>query len=415
MMDETMTSGQLASAEPPIRSVRRDSRQRIIAGVCAGLARYFGVDVLVVRLAFVVAAAAGGFGVGLYLLAWALIPASSEDLPAARRLRAGRGAVEIALGAGLLLLSLLLVLREAGLWFSDAVVWPLVLVATGGALLWGRSIRAPEREPKARPAGAEEPQSRAAVVSRAGLGAVLVVAAALAFLQAAGALSAARDVVLTTLVATLALALIFAPWVARLARSLATERRERVRSEERAEVAAHLHDSVLQTLALMQRRADDPREVATLARRQERELRAWLSGRVASAEEEQRLTAALEAAADEIERNHGVAVEVVVVGDRGLDGPGEALLGAAREAMVNAAKFGEGSRVDVYAELDDERAELFVRDRGPGFDLDSVPEDRRGVRDSIVGRMERAGGRAALRSSPSGGTEVELVIEGSGS
>jgi signal transduction histidine kinase len=181
-----------------------------------------------------------------------------------------------------------------------------------------------------------------------------------------------------------------------------------VRSQERAEMAAHLHDSVLQTLALVQRRADDPAEVATLARRQERELRAWLAGRAPEAVSTH-LAAALEAAADDVEQAHRVPVEVVAVGDAELDAGGEALVAAAREAMVNAAKFGGGSPVAVFAEVLDGELQVFVRDRGPGFDPAAVPADRRGVRESIVGRMRRYGGRAQIHPSPAG-TEVELAL-----
>jgi len=178
-------------------------------------------------------------------------------------------------------------------------------------------------------------------------------------------------------------------------------------------MAAHLHDSVLQTLALMQRRADDPAEVATLARRQERELRAWLAGRAPGAVST-RLAAALEAVADDVEQAHRVPVEVVAVGDAELDSAGEALVAAAREAMVNAAKFGNGSTVSVFAEVRDDELQVFVRDRGAGFDPAAVPADRRGVRESIVGRMQRHGGRAAINPSPAG-TEVELALPRSAS
>jgi signal transduction histidine kinase len=175
-------------------------------------------------------------------------------------------------------------------------------------------------------------------------------------------------------------------------------------------VAAHLHDSVLQTLAMVQRRAGDPNEVASLARRQERELRAWLAGRPAPGQVA-RLAAALEAAAAEVEESHGVPVEVVVVGDHELDARHDAVVAAAREAMTNAAKFGGGSPVDVYAESSGARTQVFVRDRGRGFDPDAVPADRRGVRESIVGRMERHGGHARVTSEPGAGTEVEIVLE----
>ena len=209
------------------------------------------------------------------------------------------------------------------------------------------------------------------------------------------------------------LGVIFAPWIVRLARSLAEERAERIRSQERAEMAAHLHDSVLQTLALVQRRAAEPQEVAALARSQERELRAWLAGRPAPGQAA-RLAAALEGAAAEVEERHGVPVEVVSVGDTPLDARAEAVVAAAREAMTNAAKFGGGSTVDVYAESTGERIHVFVRDRGPGFDPAAVPADRRGVRESIVGRMDRHGGRARITSGAGSGTEVELVIDRDG-
>ena len=383
-------------------TLRRDPAHRVIAGVCAGIGERFQVDPLIVRVAFIAAAMAGGVGFVLYPLAWVVIPAGEGQ--AAPRL-GGRGSAEVALGVALLALSLLLGFRELGIWFSDAVVWPLVLVAAGGALLWRQSTR--QAKP-AEPEPAPEPvRERAATVSRTGLGVALVIAAGLVFLQATGSLVAARDVVLAVLVVVIVLGVIFAPWILRLVRSLSTERAERIRSQERAEMAAHLHDSVLQTLALVQR-ADDPKQVASLARRQERELRAWLSGRDERAEG--RIAAALEDAAAEVEESHGVQVDVVAVGDRDLDPASEALVAAAREAMVNAAKFGGGSPVSVYAEAANGETRVFVRDRGPGFDPADIPPDRRGIRESIVGRMERHGGRASITSAAGSGTEVELVL-----
>jgi signal transduction histidine kinase len=308
-----------------------------------------------------------------------------------------------------------LTVRALGIWFSDAIVWPLVLIAAGGALIWRQSMGdepAPVEEPPAPPQDVvvEEGRRAAIAVSRTGLGIVLVIAAGFVFLQTTGALGAARDVLLAVIAAVVVLGVIFAPWIVRLLRSLTEERAERIRSQERAEVAAHLHDSVLQTLAMMQRRAGEPGEVAALARRQERELRAWLAGRPAPGQSS-RLAGALEAAAAEVEESHGVPVEVVVVGDRELDAAHEAVVAAAREAMTNAAKFGRGSPVDVYAESEGSRTQVFIRDRGPGFDTGSIPPDRRGVRESIRGRMERHGGRARITSSPGTGTEVELVLE----
>jgi signal transduction histidine kinase len=404
--------------------LRRDRDAGWIGGVAAGIARRFGIDVSLVRLAFVVATAAGGFGLGAYLLGWILIP-PGESGSARSRLPTGRAAVEVALGTCLLLVAVLLAFRELDIWFSDAIAWPLVLIASGGALIWRQSLGGPPEPPDAPPGPAQQPaiaprttaevavaESRraAAAISRTGIGIALVVAAGFVFLQATGALGAARDVLLALIATVVVLGVIFAPWVVRLVRSLTQERAQRIRSEERAEVAAHLHDSVLQTLAMVQRSAGDPSEVAAIARRQERELRAWLAGRPAPGQAA-RLAAALEAAAADVEERYGVPVEVVVVGDRELDANHDAVVAAAREAMTNAAKFGAGSTVDVYAESGAGRTQVFVRDRGPGFDLAAVPGDRRGVRDSIVGRMQRHGGRARVASAPGGGTEVELVLE----
>jgi signal transduction histidine kinase len=420
----------------------------MLGGVCAGIANRLGIDPLIVRLAFVAAAVAGGWGIVLYLLGWAFIPAEAgEGRAPVRRLTVGRRGWQVAIGIGLLVLSVMLLAREGGLWFSDAFVWPVVLAAGGAALIWRQSQSnaasttrpstwqsEPEAPPDTQPAssagpgdgGAEPPilvsvrmataearrvlETGEGTSGKATLGVALVIAAAIAFLWLNDALAPARDVLLAVVVVVIAAGLILAPWWLRLVRGLAAERAERIRSQERAEMAAHLHDSVLQTLALVQRRADDPGEVAALARRQERELRAWLnnaprpSGTVA---------AALEAAAAEVEVSHGVAVDVVAVGDAPLDDAGEAVVAAAREALVNAAKFA-GGPVSVYAEADDERIEVFVRDRGPGFDLEEVPDDRRGVRESILGRMERHGGRARIHTAAGGGTEVELVMEREG-
>jgi signal transduction histidine kinase len=403
-----------SSASAPREPLRRDRAHKYIGGVCAGLGRHLGVDPLVVRIAFVAAATAGGVGILLYAAAWILIPADdAREAPAGPRVRRGRAAIEVALGVGLLTLSVLLTMRALGLWFSDAVVWPVVLVAAGGGLLWRQSLRATPAETSAPAVGAPEPapeerrRERNRVLSGSGLGAALVIGAGVFFLYATNSLSAARDAVLAALVVAVVLGVIFAPWMVRLVRSLSAEREERIRSQARAEMGAHLHDSVLQTLALVQKRADDPRAVAALARTQERELRAWLAGREGGHD---RLAAALEALAGEVERAHGVPVEVVVVGDRVLDSHSEALVAAAREAMVNAAKFGGGSTVDVYAETGDGELQVYVRDRGPGFDPAAIPQDRRGVRESIVGRMARHGGRAAIHSAPGAGTEVELTL-----
>jgi signal transduction histidine kinase len=251
-------------------------------------------------------------------------------------------------------------------------------------------------------------------ISKIGLGLGILLGAGLLLAWANGSLEAAGKVGLAALVVTIALMLISAPFWLALVRRLGTERVARARSEERSEVAAHLHDSVLQTLALIQKRSDDPEQVARLARRQERDLREWLSDDQPTRPDE-RLADALRAAAAEIEDSHGAPIEAIVVGDMELDDRMRALVGAAREALTNAAKFAtDGGPVRLYAEIEDGDAQVFVDDRGPGFDPEKVPNDRRGVRESIIGRMKRHGGRAEIRSEPGDGTEVELTMRGNG-
>jgi signal transduction histidine kinase len=396
--------------------LRRDTRRGLVGGVLAGLARRLGVDLVLVRVLFVVAVVAtGGLALLGYLVAWAVMPAKTEGAaPLAHlgRLPRVRGDWRVACGVGLLTLSALLAFRELGIWWSDAWVWPLVLAAFGAALLWERSRPSSEAAapPGDAPAPAAPSRSRFADLYSGIFGVLLVMGAALLFLSSNDILGGVRDTVLAAVVVVVAVGLILAPFLWRLGRSLAVERAERIRSQERAELAAHLHDSVLQTLTLMQKRAGDPREVAALARRQERELRDWLRGGARAAAGESFATA-LRAATEKIEDDHRVAIELVVVGDWPLDERAEAVLGAAREALLNAARHAAGSGpIDVYAEAGDAALEVFVRDRGPGFDLAGMPDDRRGVRESIIGRMQRAGGHAEVRSTPGGGTEVGLSV-----
>ena len=207
-----------------------------------------------------------------------------------------------------------------------------------------------------------------------------------------------------------ALLLIAGPWVWRLALDRDAERTARIRGDERSDVAARVHDSVLQTLALIQRHANEPNRVVSLARRQERELRGWLYADQPIGDANASLVAALSAAAGDVEELHGVRVELASAGDCPVDTAVSALVLAAREAMTNAAKFAVVEEIDVYVEVTDEAVSVFVRDRGAGFDPAAVPADRKGVAESIVGRMERAGGRATIVSSPGDGTEVELHL-----
>jgi signal transduction histidine kinase len=313
-----------------------------------------------------------------------------------------------ALGAGISILALGVVLL---LQVRDVVDlrpgWLLAaLTATAVLAVASRSLGGP--------APAEEPTSseREAVrVSRAGFLVAVVLGGALFFFWATGVLESAGSAALAAFVVTIALVLISAPLWWTMARRLAAERVARARSQERAEVAAHLHDSVLQTLALVQKRADEPEEVAKLARRQERDLRSWLAGE-GPARPGERLADALETVAVEVEEQHGAQVEAVVVGNAPMNERLEALVAATREALTNAAKFAsDGGPVRLYAEIEADRVKVFIDDRGPGFDAEALPEDRRGIRESIIGRMERHGGHAEIRTGSGDGTEVELTLD----
>ncbi len=379
--------------------------------MASGVADHFGVPVLYVRLVFIVATWFQGVGVVIYLLLWRLLPLQRPEMSpglesATRRgLRSSirTGSVEIAqtVALGAVGIGVLLLIQSTGRGINDNLFGPLLIGVVGLAVIWrqfddvawGRWMR----------------ETRGwAFASRVAAGAGLVAVAALYFLTKEGGWGAAVNLASALVIAVLGIGLILGPWIARLLGDLSEERRERVRSQERADVAAHLHDSVLQTLALLQKNAGDSATVATLARRQERELRAWLYGN--DEQPGDSLVAALRATAAEIEDVHRVPVEVIAVGDVSLDPDVTALVRAAREAMVNAAKHAGVDRVDVYAETDGRTAEVFVRDRGVGFDPETIAEDRMGIRGSIIDRIERHGGTATIRSQPGDGTEVALRV-----
>ena len=374
------------------RRMVRATSGRALGGVAAGVAQHLGLSPLVVRLAFVLLAFCGGAGIAMYAALWVLVPQGEVVAPAGSQDRVQLLALAALAVGGLLLMQVL------GL--SSPALVPLMVVAGGAALVW-RQADAAQRE-RWRAA-----RGRGPVVVL--LGVALVVAGLVGFLATRGELQQAREGLLSTAVVVVGVLVLSGPWVLRLTADLRAERRERIRSQERAEVAAHVHDSVLQTLALIRKASDDPREVQRLARTQERELRGWLYAPTA-ASAELAFAGALEAAAAEVEEAHGVAVEVVVVGDRPVSPPLVALVAATREALVNAAKHAGVASVALYAEVTADRVEVFVRDRGCGFEPATVPPDRYGLAQSVIGRMERHGGSAAVRSSPGEGTEVRLEV-----
>jgi signal transduction histidine kinase len=341
--------------------------EAVLAGVCAGIARTLGVDPTLVRLIFALLALAGGAGIVLYVGLW-IWNRGRTPWPA--------------VAGGLVGASLLL----HALGFGDRIVAGIGLVAAGLFLVWRHGAQLSRSAPLSVAGMALAAGGAVLVLSRGGVHATLL---------APGAVAGA-------------LLLVCGPWLWRLAIDRDVERAARIRTEERAEVAARVHDSVLQTLALIQRHASEPRKVAAFARRQERELRDWLYGDRPT--DESTLGTLLAAAAADVEELHGVRVELASSGDCPADEHVTALVRAAREAMQNSAKHSGAEEVDVYAEVDDEHIAVFVRDRGAGFQPDAVPEDRRGIAESIVARMKRAGGTATVTSAPGQGTEVELTL-----
>jgi signal transduction histidine kinase len=358
--------------------ITRMERGRVLAGVCTGTGEALGMDATLVRLTFALLSFASGAGIVAYFGAWSLLPAPGEAAqPRRRRI----------FGTVLIVWSVILALRGIGL--SDSLVWPLALVGVGAALATGSATL-----------GLDQRRARVTAIVLTVMGIAIFVGSNThghaTTLLAPGAVAAA-------------LVLLLGPWAWRLGRERDAERSERIRAQERADFASRVHDSVLQTLALIQRNPEDTRRVATLARRQERELRALLypdrepaaRGTVADA---------VETAAAEVEELHGVRVDVVRTGDAPLDERRQLLVLAAREAMTNAAKHSGVDEISVFLDASPEHVALYVRDRGAGFDPEAVAADRRGISDSIRGRMERVGGTARIVSSPGEGTDVELEL-----
>jgi signal transduction histidine kinase len=444
----------------------------MLGGVASALADYLQVDASLVRLGIIVLSLGSGLVGMAYFAAWIALPlaaatatgagsAASSAAPSGQLSRSKRNqsgtsekgnrrfqanSTQVA-ALGALVLGLTILLRRVGVWLPDRLLWPVMLIAAGLALVWhrpstghrdARSVRptsgtGPDMSFdwhdfsfsafRRDPAGSLEqlrsslsPENRRSL-ARLALGGIAVLLGASALAGANGSWSALRQGLTAGSLFALGTGLVLAPWLVRLSGDLSKERRARIRSEAQAEFAAHVHDSVLQTLALIQRRSTEPKEVVALARRQERELRAWLYAGTEVHESDTVLTVtqAFEAVAQEVEDDHRVRVELVTIGSSAvlhhlLDDTTEALVAATREAIVNAAKHAEVEEVSVFAEANTSSIEVYVRDRGIGFDPTSVSTSRRGIADSIRARMTRVGGEATVTSAPGDGTEIRLHL-----
>jgi signal transduction histidine kinase len=390
--------------------------------VAAALADMIGVSVLAARWALVALTFFGGVGMAIYILAWLFLPSEGRDQPIATAALADRATLQLVLAAATALVVLLVcvsVLSDSALL---GAVSPGIVSLAGLVAIWRHAER-DDRVSAQRLAGILSGGSPSAVPTRRRLLAAVVRFVAGAALIAIGTSTLLKPKHLNTTDLVVALsalgviagfALMLAPWWLRLGRELAGERHERARAEERAEMAEHLHDSVLQTLALIQRSANDPHQVQRLARAQERQLRSWLFDGAARGpmgfDDPGTVSEALASLQQEVESDHGVRVEVVTVGDAPLDERSRALVAATREAVVNSAKWSGADLVSIFAEVEPDAISVFVRDRGKGFDPAEVARDRKGISESIKARVGRNGGTATVRSAPGQGTEVALKL-----
>jgi signal transduction histidine kinase len=396
--------------------LRRNPEARVLAGVCGGISEATGIDVTLVRIGFVLLTLGSGVGVLAYAIAWLLLPLEGETTNILSRAVTDRRGIRLVIAVIPAVVVVQVVTSVLHVGYVGSLGWP-VLLAVGIAILIRRNASEKERlwinddlMPMLQTGGGF--QGRRKLVARLAVGIALGAGGLLVLILGHPSGAALRPIGGSLLVVA-AIVVIFGPWWLSVVRDLMSERQARAMAEERAQMAAHVHDSVLQTLALIQRSADDPANVMRLARAQERELRSWLfEGRPPGTigEDATTLAEGIGVLQRQVEADHGIAIQVVVVGDCGLDDGLRALLDASREAAVNAAKWSGAPQVSLYAEVERDAVKVYVRDRGRGFDPETVPADRQGIARSIRARMARVGGSAVIRSSPGDGAEVQLSM-----
>lgn len=401
----------------PFRPLRRGVENAIIGGVCGGLAIRLGVKERTVRIIFSLLALVSGIGVLLYMVLWLCLPRANENEVIAQRLVGHhRQLYRVVIGL-IAIVAIFFVLHSLGMPNLGIYTWPFFLALIGMIGVWrGASpdeLEHLERLIKSAPViGVASSKSRRSFALRLVLGVLLIFFGLRIIHHLGGAWGIATPALFGALVLLGGVLVLFAPWWLATLNDLSEEREARVRIEERAKVAAHLHDSVLQTLTLIERAAGDEAAVVRLARTQERELRQWLfePETVESDEDASTFVSLLRHLEDEIENDYDTRVELVIVGDCASTEALVALVAAGREAAINAARWSGAGSISIYAEVEPTALSLFVRDRGRGFDVSSVPSDRHGITLSIRQRIAQHGGSANVKSTVGEGTDVELSV-----
>jgi signal transduction histidine kinase len=411
----SITTSSHAVVGTPLRPLRRGRDNCILGGVCGGFATRLGIKERNIRVIFALLTLFFGLGVLLYMTFWLVLTRSGEEHSIIQQIFQNRREAQIVLVGFIVTLILVIALQSSGGPVSDGFGWPLLLSAFASFAIW-RGASTDERNHlteffnSAPVIGGAFSKSRKGVVLRVFVGAGLVILGLDQLNHLGGVWRSAGSVLFGTAVLVIGVLVFFAPWWLQNVRELTSERRERVRIEERAAMVAHLHDSVLQTLTLIERAAANEGDVVRLARNQERELRQWLFNPETRTNDSTSFVGLVGAIEHDVENDYGVRVDLVTVGDCVPDERVTTLVAAGREAAINAAKWSEAQSVSIFTEVEPNSISFFVRDRGVGFDLDAIPADRQGIALSIRQRMSQLGGRALISTAEGDGTEVQLVM-----
>jgi signal transduction histidine kinase len=411
----TITTSSHAVIGTPLRPLRRGRDNCILGGVCGGFATRLGIKERNIRVIFALLTLVFGLGILLYMTFWLVLTRSGEDQPIIQQIFQNRREAQVVLVAFIATIVLIVTLQSTGAGTTDGFGWPLLLSGFAAFAVWrGASIdersHLTEFFSSAPLIGGSLSTSRRGIVLRVLIGAALIYFGLHQLHHIGGFWGSVGTAIFGTAILVIGVLILFAPWWLQNVRELTSERRERVRAEERASMVAHLHDSVLQTLTLIERTAGNEADVVRLARNQERELRQWLFSPETSTNAPTSFVGLLGAIEHDIENDYGVRVELVTVGDCVPDDRVTTLVAAAREGAINAAKWSEAASISIFTEVEPTTISIFVRDRGVGFDPDAIPADRQGVALSIRQRMSQLGGEAFINTEIGSGTEVQLVL-----